>query len=239
MKDNDYLGALQHKATPPAQETALLLVDLQNATVSRDHGTGRYLREHGLKEERNARYARIEKVVLPNTGRLIRSFRSAGSRVLWITVGSTSGDYEDLCPPLKRVLRATNNRVGEPEHDIHLLVAPNPGETVLNKTTFGSFISTNLHEQLQAAGIKWLVISGVATSVCVETTVREAADRGYHCILVEDACADTNERFHREAIATLGRLFALIWTTDEITEWLSRVKPNTLKTSGVGGQRTT
>ena len=78
---------------------------------------------------------------------------------------------------------------GEPGNDIVPALAPQPGEAVLEKPGEGAFYRTNLQELLTAMHVTHLVLAGVTTEVCVQTTMREANDRGYECLLVEDATA--------------------------------------------------
>jgi len=76
---------------------------------------------------------------------------------------------------------------GEPGNQIVDALAPLGGEIVIDKPGKGMFWATGLHERLQAMGITHLVFAGVTTEVCVQTSMREANDRGYECLLVEDA----------------------------------------------------
>ncbi|MBN2513452.1 MAG: cysteine hydrolase [Sedimentisphaerales bacterium] len=83
---------------------------------------------------------------------------------------------------------------------IHASVAPLPGETVIQKNYANSFRATSLHEQLQSLGVRELVICGAMSHMCIDTTVRAAFDLGYHCTVVEDACATRNLEFNGVAV---------------------------------------
>jgi nicotinamidase-related amidase len=89
---------------------------------------------------------------------------------------------------------------GEPGHDIVAALAPNAGEPVVDKPGKGAFYATGLDALLRERGIDTLIICGVTTEVCVHTTVREANDRGYRCIVVGDACASYFPDFHTTAL---------------------------------------
>ena len=97
--------------------------------------------------------------------------------------------------PLGRVLV-----VGEPGADFVAQLQPLPGETVLRKPGKGAFHATGLDAMLHARGITHLLIGGVTTEVCVQTTMREANDRGYECLLVEDCAASYFPHFHAAVV---------------------------------------
>ena len=104
---------------------------------------------------------------------------------------------------------------GEPGHDIVPALYPLPGELVIDKPGKGAFYATPLHDRLQAQGIESLIVCGVTTEVCVHTTVREANDRGYRCIVPGDCCASYFPEFHRvglQMIKAQGAIFG--WVTD-------------------------
>ncbi len=94
---------------------------------------------------------------------------------------------------------------GEPGHGIVAALAPIAGETVIDKPGKGSFYATPLAALLADAGITHLVVAGVTTEVCVQTTLREANDRGFECLLVEDA---TESYFPEFKAATLAMITA-------------------------------
>jgi nicotinamidase-related amidase len=95
--------------------------------------------------------------------------------------------------------------IGEPGHAIVPEVAPIAGELVIDKPGKGAFYATALQAELQARGITQLVVGGVTTEVCVQTTLREANDRGYEALLVEDC---TESYFPAFKAATLAMLTA-------------------------------
>jgi nicotinamidase-related amidase len=102
---------------------------------------------------------------------------------------------------------------GEEGHDIVDELAPAPGEVVIDKPGKGAFYATELGDLLAAKGIKSLVVTGVTTEVCVHTTVREANDRGYECLVLEDCVGSYFPEFQRigiEMIAAQGGIFGWV-----------------------------
>ena len=93
---------------------------------------------------------------------------------------------------------------GEYGHDIIDDLAPLPGELVIDKPGKGSFYATGLHDHLKAHGITSLVVTGVTTEVCVHTTVREANDRGYECLVLSDCVGSYFPEFQRVALAMIS-----------------------------------
>jgi nicotinamidase-related amidase len=104
---------------------------------------------------------------------------------------------------------------GEPGHDIVPELYPIAGEPVVDKPGKGAFYATDLHSILQNRGIESLIVCGVTTEVCVHTTVREANDRGYRCIVPGDCCGSYFPEFHAlglRMIKAQGGIFG--WVSD-------------------------
>jgi nicotinamidase-related amidase len=108
---------------------------------------------------------------------------------------------------------------GEPGNAIIAELAPLPGETVITKPGKGAFYNTNLEFLLKTHDITHLILGGVTTEVCVQTTMREANDRGYECLLVEDATESYFPDFKQatlEMVRAQGGIVGWTATTDQV-----------------------
>jgi nicotinamidase-related amidase len=216
---NDYIRAfMSERAIEPAR-AALLIIDMQNATGARDGPLGQRLRAEGSSLG-DYRFDRIERLVTPNALRLRERFRALGRPVLHVTIGAALPDASDAPPHMRRLFAETGNHLGSPAHEIVDALKPQPGEHVLRKTTIGAFASTNIDSLLRALGAEQLWLCGVSTNMCVETTAREAADRGYLVTLVEDACGTTHEDLHQVTMRNFQRLFGRVRSTAQSLEEL-------------------
>jgi nicotinamidase-related amidase len=124
--------------------------------------------------------------------------------------------------PLGRILVR-----GEPGHDIIPELYPKDGEPVIDKPGKGAFYKTDLNLILHNRGIKTLIICGVTTEVCVHTTVREANDRGYECLVLEDCVGSYFAEFQRvglEMIKAHGGIFGWVSNSDGVVNVLKTVR---------------
>lgn len=198
------------------ETTALIVVDMQNATGSRHMGLGKLLADAGKADESEYRFARIENVLVPTIGRLANHFRSIESKVIYVTYGANLPDFSDVPRHLAAIIKATNNCAGREEHEIVTELAPRPGELVLNKTTQGAFRSTSIDTHLRAMGIQTVVVVGVSTNNCVAMTAMEACDSQYDVVLVSDGTGTDSEEMQQATLNMLRRLWARVMTADEV-----------------------
>ncbi len=174
------------------------------------------------------------RAIVPTTQKLIAGFREAGLPVIH-TRECHKPDLSDL-PDAKRNRGAPDLRIGDPGPMGRILIAgepgaeiipelfPLPGETVIDKPGKGAFYATELGDLLKQKGITHLVFAGVTTEVCVQTTMREANDRGYDCILATDATESYFLEFREAAIRMIHAQGGIVgWTasTAEILEALN------------------
>jgi nicotinamidase-related amidase len=166
--------------------------------------------------------SRITKIV-PEVKRLIQGFRDAGLPVIH-TMECHKPDLSDL-PPAKRSRGTPTLRIGDDGPMGRILIAgeagtailpelaPVDGEIVIEKPGKGAFYATDLGEVLKEKGVSQLVFAGVTTEVCVQTTMREANDRGYECLLAEEATESYFPEFKEAAIAMIRAQGAIVgWT---------------------------
>ena len=192
--------------------TALVVIDMQRDFIERG----------GFGEALGNDVTRLAAIV-PTVKELLAWARDRGVRV----VHTREGHRADLgdCPPAKRERGKPTLRIGdkgpmgrilvdgEPGNEIVPELAPAPGEAVIVKPGKGAFYATKLDALLRAQRITHLILAGVTTEVCVQTTMREANDRGYECLLVEDATESYFPEFKRATLAMVQAQGGIVgWT---------------------------
>ena len=197
---------------------ALLIIDMQ-----RD-----FLESGGFGEMLGNDVSQLRRTIEPNK-QLLAAWRAAGLTVLHTREGHRP-DLSDL-PPAKKV-RGHGARTigdtgpmgrilirGEPGQDIIPELYPLPSEPVIDKPGKGAFFATDLHAILQNLGITQLVVTGVTTEVCVNTTVREANDRGFECLVPEDCVGSYFPEFQEmglKMIKAQGGIFGWVTHSSQI-----------------------
>jgi nicotinamidase-related amidase len=193
-------------------DTALVVIDMQ-----RD-----FLLPGGFGESLGNDVSQLASVVTA-LETVLPAARAAGMLV----VHTREGHLPDLsdCPPAKLRRGKPSCRIGDPGpygrvlirgeygHDILDELAPLPGEPVIDKPGKGAFYATELAEVLRENGIQRLIVAGVTTEVCVHTTVREANDRGYDCLVLSDCVGSYFPEFQRvglEMVAAQGGIFGWV-----------------------------
>jgi nicotinamidase-related amidase len=164
------------------------------------------------------------KAIVPTVAALIGLFRKQGWPILH-TRECHKPDLSD-CPPAKRLRGKPSLRIGDPGPMGRILISGEPGadivpelypvagEFVIDKPGKGMFYATEVGDILKQRGIKQLVFAGVTTEVCVQTSMREANDRGYEGLLIEDATASYFPAFKQAAIEMIRAQGAIVgWTT--------------------------
>jgi len=206
--------------------TALLMIDFQRDFV-----------EPGGFGEQLGNDVSLLRAAIPAAKEILDTARSIGMMV----VHTREGHRPDLadCPPTKLARGRLKTGIGadgpmgrilvrgEVGHDIVPELAPIEGEPVIDKPGKGSFYATDLDTILHNHRIKSLIVCGVTTEVCVNTTVREANDRGYECLVVSDAVASYFPEFQKaslEMIKAQGGIFGWVASSDAVLPVLRSVR---------------
>ncbi len=189
--------------------TAVLVVDMQVDFASPDGALGAFI-DMG-----------VVKPALAAAEKLVADARAAGVPVvfvgLWTTPETDSAAWNER---LRR-------RGGDPEVDAVLCRAgqagsefygpqPAPGEPVVRKTRYSAFVGTDLDQRLRDMGVDTLVVAGLTTECCVDSTVRDAFDLDYHVFVAADACAAYETDLHEASLKVMELNSAILTTTDEV-----------------------
>jgi nicotinamidase-related amidase len=191
-------------------ETALLVVDMQNDECRPEavDATKRAERAHF--------YDRLATVVIPNQVRLIAAAREGRVEVVYTVIESLTLDGRDRS--LDHKISGLHVPKGSWQGRVIDELVPQPNEIVIPKTSSGVFNSTNIDYVLRNLGIRFLVVVGVVTDQCVESAIRDAADRGYLVTQVEDACAAYSSRTHDDSIQSMDGHYCRRRSTLEVIE---------------------
>ncbi len=205
---------------------ALLIIDMQ-----RD-----FLEPGGFGAMLGNDVGQLRRTIAPNQA-LLAAWRAAGLPVIHTREGHRP-DLSDL-PPAKKARGNGPTTIGdagpmgrilvrgEPGHDIIPELYPLPGEPVIDKPGKGAFFATDLHAILHNRGISQLVVTGVTTEVCVNTTVREANDRGFDCLVVADCCGSYFPEFHEMGLRMIkaqGGIFGWVAPSGAV---IAAIEPKT------------
>jgi nicotinamidase-related amidase len=219
LEKTDYIRAFMTERPVNLERAALVVVDMQYATGARDGALGRRLQSQGSNVA-DYRFDRIEQFVVPNIRRMLDAFHGSNGAVVYLTIGAKQRDASDAPPHMRKFFQELENYEGSREHEIIDELKPLPGDVVINKTSVGAFASTGIDSVLRAMQRDQLYMVGVSTNMCVDTTAREAADRGYAVTMVDDACGTTRSEFHDMTMNSFQRLFGRVVTVQEALEEL-------------------
>jgi nicotinamidase-related amidase len=206
------IAARPYEYTFDLERAALVIIDMQRDFLE-PGGFGAALGND----------VRLLAPAVPAISRMLAAFRERDLTVIH-TKECHRSDLAD-CPPAKRARGASALRIGdpgpmgrilidgEPGNDFVPTLRPRVGELVISKPGKGAFYGTDLQEELKARGITHLLITGVTTEVCVQTTMREANDRGYDCLLVEDGTESYFPEFKRATLEMIRAQGGIVgWT---------------------------
>lgn len=190
-------GYNQHKLIPNKEKIALLVIDMQDFFLDQSSPT---FTCGGL-------------AILPGIKKLISVFRDEGRPVIYtrhvhhperIDAGIMGWWWEGMCLE------------GSPESEIHSIIAPTSREKVVKKHRYSAFYNTDLETVLRVLKIEDLVISGIMTNLCCESTTRDAYYRDFRTFFLADGTGSVNEEMHLASLINLAFGFSYITTIDEI-----------------------
>jgi nicotinamidase-related amidase len=223
MKDSIEIKAEPYAFELHPKHCALLIIDMQ-----RD-----FLEPGGFGEMLGNDVSQLRRTIEPNR-KLLAAWREHGLLAMHTREGHRP-DLTDL-PHAKKIRGRSATSIGdagpmgrilvrgEAGHDIIKELYPAPGEPVIDKPGKGAFYATDLQSIMQHRDIKQLVVTGVTTEVCVNTTVREANDRGYECLVLDDCCGSYFPEFHAmglKMVKAQGGIFGWVSNSETLISALA------------------
>jgi len=185
------------------KQTALVLIDLQQGIVGRTGGP------------------RTGAEVVRNAVRLADKFRELGGTVVLVNV-TFHPDFKDrLDMPVDAPMAFNASALPPNWAELVPEVGPRPGDLLITKRQWGAFHGTELDLQLRRRGVRTIVLGGIATNIGVESTARDAYERGYHQVFVEDAMASISAEAHEFAVKTIFPRIGQVRSTEETLAMLA------------------
>jgi nicotinamidase-related amidase len=178
----------------PAASTALVLIDLQNAIVSRDP------RPHSAAD------------VVAKTKQLADAFRAAGSPVIFVHVDIN----HFLKFPVDESMPLPPEGVPAAAMEIVPGAGKQPGDLLITKRHWGAFAGTDLEQELRSRGVDTVVLCGIATNMGVESTLRQGTGLGFAFVVAEDACSSTSAEAHEWAFKNIFPRLSRVRSTAEV-----------------------
>ncbi len=195
--------------------TALIVVDLQNDFCGKGGLWDRVGLDLGMVPQ-----------IMPNVKKLIEGARGAGVQVVYIKMTNTP-ELSSMSPPALRakMFKGRQSRsemicpIGSWGAEILPEIAPQPEDLIVNKWRYSAFLGTPLDEILRARGIKSVVLCGATTSVCVETTARDAFQRDYYVVLGTDCVADVRRDWHNASLLLMQPRIDQVTSGEIVQVW--------------------
>ncbi len=206
----------------------LIVIDYQNYCSNPDCGVTQMLADQ--YPEIAEYYVPRIRAAVATSKRLLEAFRQGNREVVYTRHGALLKDGRDMIArrrqrdqdSIQSTDRPTLWSRGSFEHEILEELAPCDNELVIDKNASSPFNGTGIDQLLRNMNLDTLVMVGMATDMCVETTARDAADRGYNVIVVEDAVATFFPHHHRAALSAMARVYTQVWRADRVLRELQR-----------------
>jgi ureidoacrylate peracid hydrolase len=192
------------------QKYATLIVDMQNDFVA-DDGV---LPRAGMNNQ-------SAKAIVPRVRELVEFSRARGIPVIWAKMIYDSAADVGLLIERSAFYQHGGLRRGTWGAELVDGLEVQPGDYVIEKKRFSAFFNTPLDDLLRELGVTHLLVAGVRTDFCVESTIRDAFFRDYHIIMVKDCVAGYFQDLHENAIKTMGTVFARVMDSDEVKQSLA------------------
>lgn len=199
--------------------TALVIIDMQNDFCHKDGFFGKIISSGGERPQKHEELSLIEEMI-PNLVHLIEVTRSVGTKIY--SVRSFHDDH--YLPPMYRLRRLRIGRSdvlcpeGEWGSEQFEGFEPKPGDTVITKHVASTFIGTDFKETLEKDKIRSLIITGVNTHVCCESTIRDGNMLGFYIIVPRDCVAARIKEAHEHSLAEIDWMWGIVTTSQEIIE---------------------
>ncbi len=209
-------ASFRERAVDPAR-TAILSIDMQEMEVGRRERA--LARQPGTKQHGHAAfYERVAEVVIPAQAKVLAAARAAGVEVIFTVIESLTADGRDrsLDHKISRLHAAKGSFEAKPIPE----VGPQGDEIIIPKTASGVFNATNIEYVLRNLGVDYLVVMGVVTDQCVESAIRDAADRGFMVTMIEDGCAAYGDDNHRRSVEAMDGHYARVRSADAFVDEL-------------------
>ncbi|VCU68638.1 Peroxyureidoacrylate/ureidoacrylate amidohydrolase RutB [Pigmentiphaga humi] len=199
-------------------QTALVIVDMQNDFCAE----GGYLHRTRAESGRNPIRVDSNARIADRIGELAQAARRAGATVAWLR---SVYDFKYLADAHIAMREGEGCCMEGTWGADFFRIQPEPGDVLADKHTFSGFHETTLHAQLQARGIRTLVLTGVATNVCVDSTLRHGFFLGYHIVVLEDCVGSGNPTGHEGTLSTVRVNFGSVISSAEFLQVLGEHAP--------------
>lgn len=194
--------------------TALLVIDIQNAYMQ--------VPSDRLEAERWQPFLeRMQRIVIPNTQKLITECRARSVEVLFARIACQTSDGRDRS--LSQRKPGFNNLLLPKDEWASQFIdalAPVQDEIVVTKTTDSALTGTNLRLILQNLGIQHIICAGIFTDQCVSSTVRSLADESFDVVVAHDACAAATDALHDHELSVINRIYCQVASTEETLKFI-------------------
>ena len=185
------------------RKTALVLIDLQQGVVSRPFAP------------------RSGSEVVQNASRLAAKFRALGATVVLVRVTFQQDSRDRLNAPADAPMQFNTSALPPNWAELAPEIGPQPGDLIITKRQWGAFYGTELDLQLRRREVRTIVLGGIATNFGVESTARDAYERGYAQIFVEDAMASMTVEAHEFVVKNIFPRIGQVRSTDEVLSALA------------------